>query len=320
MKAPVYGIGILKGGMGKSTTVAMLARLLPLYGARTLVIDLGQPGTTTRALRDRYSDAHTPGEHFAQLLLVLDPLKPGQLRQEGAAEALATMPELPMDLGDGLWLLPYHELLSLAGGRMRSDTTLADLLEALPGSYDIVLIDYPTDLGMLMVASLVATTRVILPLAPHSEAVTGAEEMLALLGRARGAGKNVALGGVLLTQVEVAVARFGATVQAIAGQPQVAGERLGSRLLPFAIKYSEMYDRAYRVGGPVWARTRDASVWAGYVLLAEWLLADAGLGHLRTNRRGPALLPPDTLIIDTMLLRPIPVSMLLSRLTLAAGA
>jgi len=320
MGTPVYGIGILKGGMGKSTTVAMLARLLPLYGARTLVIDLGQPGTTTRALRDRYHDAHSAGEHFAQLLLVLDALKAGVSRQEGAAEALETMPELPMDLGDGLWLLPYHELLSLSGGRMRSETTLADLLVVLPGHYDIMLIDYPTDLGMMMINALVATTRVILPLAPRSEAVTGAEEMLALLGRARGAGKSAALGGVLLTQVETTVARFGATIQAIAAHPQVAGERLGSRLLPFAIKYSEMYDRAYRVGGPVWARTRDASVWAGYVLLAEWLLADAGLGHLRGNRQGPAILPPDTAIIDTMLLRTIPVKTLLSRLTLAAGA
>jgi cellulose biosynthesis protein BcsQ len=319
MATPVYGIGILKGGMGKSTTVGMLARLLPLYGARTLVIDLGQPGTTTRTLRDRYRDARTAGERFAQLLLALDPLRPGRMRQEAAAETLAAMPELPVDLSGGLWLFPYHELLALAGGRLQSETTLADLYAALAGSYDVVLIDYPTDLGMMMVNALVLTTRVILPLAPRSEAITGAEEMLALLGRARGAGKRATLGGVLLTQVEASVARFGTTVQAITGYPPIAGERLGSRLLPFAIKYSELYDRAYRVGGPIWARTRDASVWAGYVLLAEWLLADAGLGHLRANRQGPALLPPDTPIIDTMLLRPIPVGTLLSRLTLAVG-
>jgi hypothetical protein len=34
------------------------------------------------------------------------------------------------------------------------------------------------------------------------------------------------------------------------------------------------------------------------VLLAEWMLHDAGLGHLAGARRGPALLPPDTRILD----------------------
>ncbi len=39
--------------------------------------------------------------------------------------------------------------------------------------------------------------------------------------------------------------------------------------------------------------------WAGYVMLAEWLLRDAGLARLASNRRGPAMLTPETRIIDT---------------------
>ncbi|HET9918842.1 MAG TPA: AAA family ATPase, partial [Ktedonobacteraceae bacterium] len=48
----VYGVGIRKGGQGKSTTVSTLARLCALYGARVLVIDLAQPGSTSSSLRD----------------------------------------------------------------------------------------------------------------------------------------------------------------------------------------------------------------------------------------------------------------------------
>ena len=48
----VYGVTIRKGGQGKSTTVATLARLCALYGARVLVIDLAQPGSCAASLRD----------------------------------------------------------------------------------------------------------------------------------------------------------------------------------------------------------------------------------------------------------------------------
>ena len=49
----VYGVGIRKGGQGKSTTVSTLARLCALYGARVLVIDLAQPGSTEKEVVGR---------------------------------------------------------------------------------------------------------------------------------------------------------------------------------------------------------------------------------------------------------------------------
>ncbi|HLJ81275.1 MAG TPA: AAA family ATPase, partial [Ktedonobacterales bacterium] len=55
----VYGVAIRKGGQGKSTTVSTLARLCALFGARVLVVDLAQPGTSTASLRDLWP----AGEH-----------------------------------------------------------------------------------------------------------------------------------------------------------------------------------------------------------------------------------------------------------------
>ena len=52
-----YGVAICKGGQGKSTTVSTVARLCALSGARVLVVDLAQPGTTTASLRDIWPDS-----------------------------------------------------------------------------------------------------------------------------------------------------------------------------------------------------------------------------------------------------------------------
>ncbi len=69
---------------------------------------------------------------------------------------------------------------------------------------------------------------------------------------------------------------------------------------PFAIRANEFFEQAFRYGEPVWERTSNPTHWAGYVLLAEWLLRDADLAHLAhpSRRRGPALLPADTRILD----------------------
>ena len=74
---------------------------------------------------------------------------------------------------------------------------------------------------------------------------------------------------------------------------------LDRKLFPFAIRHHEYFEQAFRYGVPVWERTDNMRDWAGYVMMTEWLLRDAGLGNLSTQRRGPALLTPETRIIDT---------------------
>lgn len=308
----IYGFGILKGGMGKSTTTSTVARLLALYGAKTLVVDLGQPGTTTSSLRDLHSSLNKHGEEFVRMILSLDQMPPRLNRTQSARTIFSKSENLPVDLGGGLHILPYNELLAIAGGRLNSEKTLEEILSAVRDDYDLILIDYPTDLGMLMASAVSATDRIIMTLAPRGEAITGAKDFLNLLGRARSAGKQASLAGILITQAEIGTGRLGATIQSVLGMSPIMGEVPGNKLLPFAVKYSEFYERAYRIGSPIWERTRDAGSWAGYVLLAEWILSDAGLGHMRWNRKGAATLPPETPIIDTYLLRPIPLKSLVS--------
>src|SRR5260221_9336510 len=106
-------------------------------------------------------------------------------------------------------------------------------------------------------------------------------------------------GGVPLTRCDPKNKRMFDVVQALLQGDGVEGEPLSRRLFPFAIRQNEFFEQAFRYGEPIWERTSNPAHWAGYVLLAEWLLGEAGLARLARMRRGPAMLAPDTRILDT---------------------
>jgi chromosome partitioning protein len=301
--APVYGIAACKGGQGKSTTVSNLARLCALYGARVLVVDLAQPGTATTSLRDIFPDGEF-GE-LSGALMSFQRLAPGATPDAERARAALNAVRLPILLqsqpswsGGFVAALPWDELLGDAAAYLRSELILRGLLAALAGAIDVVLIDVPAEGGPLLTNALAATDCVIVPLVPETPALEGLETTLRLLARARAAGHAIRLGGILLSRCDPKNKRAIEIVQTLRQSGEVEGEHLGKRLFPFAIRHNEFFEQAYRYGEPIWERSSNAAHWAGYVLLAEWLLRDAGLAHLAATRRGPALLAADTRILD----------------------
>lgn len=300
----VYGVTIRKGGQGKSTTVSTLARLCALYGARTLVVDLAQPGTTTASLRDLWPAS--PHGEFSSALLTLHEFPAGVVPDAEVASATLAQSSLPVRLmsqpswsGGALWVLPWDDLVSEAATFLQSERVLEGFIQSLAGEVDVVLIDFPSEAGPLMTTALAATDSVIMPMAPEAPALEGAAATLRLLARVRESGRQIELGGLLITRVEPRNKRLVEVVQAIKQAGEVEGESLERKLFPFAIRSHEYYEQAFRYGVPVWERTDNKRDWAGYVMLAEWLLRDAGLARLATNRRGPAMLGPETRIIDT---------------------
>lgn len=300
----VYGVAIRKGGQGKSTTVSTLARLCALYGARTLVIDLAQPGTTSGSLRDIWPTS-THGE-LSSAFLTLHEFPASVTPDAELARAALQAAELPVCLqsqpswsGGALWVLPWDDLLGEAAAFLQSERVLAGLIHSLAAEVDLALIDFPSDGGPLMTNALAATDSVIMPMAPEAPALEGAAATLRLLARVRESGRDIELGGLLLTRVEPKNKRLAEVVQAIRQAGEIEGESLEGKLLPFAIRSHEYFEQAFRYGVPVWERTDNQRDWAGYVLMAEWLLRDAGLAGLADARRGPALLGDETRIIDT---------------------
>lgn len=299
----VYGIAIRKGGQGKSTTVSTVARLAATYGARVLVVDLAQPGTTSASLRDLWPDVEY-GE-LSSLLHAFRGVNPGEAPAPQQVSEAIRATRLPIELksqpswsGGFIALVPWDELLGDAAAFLRSERVLAGMLSTVAGAFDVVLIDFPGEGGPLFTNALAATDRVILPLAPETPALEGADAMLRLMARARDAGHDITLAGILLTRCEPKKQRVADVVMAITHSPEVEGEPLARKLFPFAIRANDYFEQAFRYGVAVWDRTGDPSDWAGYVLMAEWLLRDAGLDALAENRRGPAILSPDTRIFD----------------------
>jgi chromosome partitioning protein len=300
----VYGVAIRKGGQGKSTTVSTLARLCALYGARVLVVDLAQPGTASASLRDIW-----PGVDHGDLssaLLALRMVSAGAEPAPDQALAALEAAGLPVALesqpswsGGMMRVLPWDELLGDAAAFLQSERVLAGLVDNLATESDLVLVDFPAEGGPLLTNALVATRRIIVPLVPETPALEGLEALLRLMSRVRAAGHEISLGGILLTRCDPKNKRTLEIAQTLLQSGEVEGERLGRKLFPFAVKHNEFFEQAFRYGEPIWGRTSNAAHWAGYVLLAEWLLQDAGLGHLVSNRKGPALLAHDTRILDT---------------------
>ena len=300
----VYGVAIRKGGQGKSTTVSTLARLCALYGARTLVVDLAQPGTTSASLRDLWPAS--PHSEFSSAFLTLHEFPAGMVPDAEVASATLAQSSLPVRLmsqpswsGGALWVLPWDDLLGEAAAFLQSERVLDGFIQSLADDIDVVLIDFPSEGGPLMTTALAATDSVIMPMAPEAPALEGAAATLRLLARVRESGRPIELGGLLITRVEPRNKRLVEVVQALKQAGEVEGESLERKLFPFAIRSHEYYEQAFRYGVPVWERTDNMRDWAGYVMLAEWLLRDAGLARLASNRRGPAMLTPETRIIDT---------------------
>ncbi len=303
----VYGVAIRKGGQAKSTTISTVARLCAMQGARVLVVDLAQPGSTTTSFRDLWPEA----DHvdLSQCILAFRSLGPGAVPAAGACEEALASCALPVRLetrpswGTGcIDVLPHDELLSEAAACLRTALVLRGLLSALQVSYDLILIDYPADGVSLPANALAATESVLMPLVPEAPALEGADALLRLLARTRQGGHAITLGGILLTKCDPKSKRAADVVRTLTQSGEVEGEPLHRKLFPFAVRQSEYYEQAFRQGVAVWDRTDDAAHWSGYALLADWLLRAAGLSHLLQTPRLAMRLEPTTRILDSLAL------------------
>ncbi len=302
----VYGFAVKKGGQGKSTTVTTLARLCALYGARVLVVDLAQPGTTTTGLRDSWPNMQ-PGD-FSELVGPFSALGPqDRPHPDDVLTALEAL-RLPVPLtarpswGGGMMaLLPFDPRLGRAARGLQSPFILDGILRSVDSAFDLILIDCPAEEGIMLDNALHATDRLLVPFVAEATTLEGIDATLQMARIAREEQcARVTLGGIVLTRCEPRNKRAADIVNTLIHSGEVEGESLKDRLLPFAIRHSDFFDQAFRHGEPVWERTSDQRVWAGYVLLAEWLMADAGLDRLIGQRRHAALLDDDTRVMDVV--------------------
>lgn len=143
----VVAVANQKGGVAKTTTATTVAAALAEIGRRVLLVDLDPQACATFSLGIDPEDlpADSPTKYLA-----------GQ----HAAPIITTE--------DGIDLLPATIDLASAdhtfAGRDGRERLLANVLEPIKDSYDLVLLDCSPSLGLLTINALVAADEVLVPL------------------------------------------------------------------------------------------------------------------------------------------------------------
>jgi len=160
-----------KGGVGKTTTVVSLAGILSTQGKKVLCIDMDSQGSLTSYFR---LDPDSITNSIYNLF-------------KDSSQNIALVPSkyIQKTSFDGLDLLPASTALATLdrqGSQFKGlGLVLSNVLKKLESSYDVVLIDSPPMLGILMINALAACDHLIVPVQTEFLAIKGLERMMKTL-------------------------------------------------------------------------------------------------------------------------------------------
>ncbi|RUO79800.1 cobalamin biosynthesis protein CobQ [Idiomarina tyrosinivorans] len=167
----VWTVANQKGGVGKTTTTVSLGGLLSERGQRVLLVDLDPHASLTY-----YFNIDTEAlELTAYDLFKLGHQASGeQLMQAVVPSGFANLDVLPSSMA----LATLDRKLGSQGGM---GLVLRKMLRDVTDVYDVVIIDVPPVLGVLMVNALAACERVLIPVQTEFLALKGLERMMKTL-------------------------------------------------------------------------------------------------------------------------------------------
>jgi chromosome partitioning protein len=164
----VISIANQKGGVGKTTCSINLGGALAERGYRVLCVDMDPQANLTVGLGISLSDVH---QSMADVL----------------SDDRIALDEIVRDTStQGLWVAPAT--LELASTEVELFTAIGRemvLRDALAGwadrQFDVVIIDCPPTLGLLTINSLVASSRVIIPVQTQYYAIKGLTALIKVI-------------------------------------------------------------------------------------------------------------------------------------------
>ncbi len=179
-----------KGGVGKTTTVANLAAAWGEAGRRVLAVDFDPQFGLTRALGQKPSDAGA----------TVDQVVSGQAT---LTEALTSTRQV---LRGVALLASRRELADLEISlvtQLRREEFLARALGQAAGTFDVVLIDCPPNLGLLTVNALFAARHVLAPIDMTDDgALQGAAEITATVQTIAASGGQARMAALALVKAD----------------------------------------------------------------------------------------------------------------------
>lgn len=169
-----------KGGVGKTATAQAIATGAAKIGHKSLAVDLDPQGNLTFSMGGNGADAGT-------YELMKGEATPGQIIQHTKQGDIVTA----------------SSSLALADTTFTGDTRINALktaLKPIKGKYDVITIDCPPTLNILLVNALTAADVVIIPLTADMFALQGLYQLKQSIQEAQRVNKGLKIGGVLFVK------------------------------------------------------------------------------------------------------------------------
>lgn len=218
----IVAVANQKGGVGKTTTSVNLSVCLAALGQRVLLVDLDPQGNATSAL----------GVESVEGKSVYGPI---------IGESQISGHMMPTRF-ENLSLIPAD--IDLAGAEIevaRLDDHLTRLRQALQplrdeASYDLVFLDCPPSLGILMTNALAAADSLLIPLQCEYFALEGLSRIVQVVDRIQAINPTLVVEGIAMTMYD---GRTNLSQQVAAEVRQHFPGRVYTTMIPRTVRLGE---------------------------------------------------------------------------------
>ena len=220
----IVAIANQKGGVGKTTTAVNLGVALAEKKLRVLLIDLDPQANATSALGMQEVEGESIYESLLSGVSIANKILPTRL--------------------DNLFIIPAD--IDLAGAEIEIArmpehlTRLAKTLSTFRSdeTFDLVLLDCPPSLGILMTNALAAADEILTPIQCEYFALEGLVKIVRVVEQVRDSGANdqIEIGGIVMTMFD---SRTNLSEQVVNEVRKHFGERVYRTVIPRTVRLSE---------------------------------------------------------------------------------